>query len=183
MGHDPGYRRAKGLTKNMHSRIAILGNAGSGKSYLASKIGVAWGLPIIDLDALFWMPGGYTEKRPSVAVDAELAKRKTDDRWIIEGVFGELIAQVLDRANLLLWLDFDWTTCRASLVDRHSNAAEEERHRKDETFRVLLDYAEAYWSRGGPRSQSGHAALFHEFAGAKRRLRDRGEVAAFLCTL
>src|SRR5690242_10127984 len=38
-------------------RIAIIGNAGGGKSTLARRIGEALGLPVHEIDLLQWKPG------------------------------------------------------------------------------------------------------------------------------
>ena len=102
-------------------RIAILGNAGSGKSFLARKLGAIHGIPVLDLDDLFWLcPGDYTTKRPmdelSALVDAEWRK----DAWIVEGVYGELIEPFLARSQQLVWLDLPWNCSRERITARES---------------------------------------------------------------
>jgi adenylate kinase family enzyme len=47
----------------MLTRIAIIGNSGSGKSHLAKSLSTFYSLPVIHLDQLFWMPGGFNEKK------------------------------------------------------------------------------------------------------------------------
>lgn len=167
----------------MPSRVVILGNAGSGKSYVARKLGAVWLLPIIDLDMIFWMPGSYSEKRPDDLVRRDVERKKNEGGWVIEGVYGELISLVVDRADFLVWMDIDWATCRASLEARRLEMAEDEQLRTVESFKILLSYAEAYWIRNGPRSQSGHAAIFEAFSGQKLRLRSREEASKFLQAL
>lgn len=164
----------------MHSRVAILGNAGCGKSYLAAAMSKAWSLPVIDLDNIFWLPGGYAEKRPVDAVRFQIEQRKADERWLFEGVYGELIALVLDRATFLVWLDIDWSTCHASIMERRSRSPDELRGKTEESFKALLDYAENYAAREGPHSQRGHRALFEQFNGEKSCFRTRDEVNAFI---
>ena len=39
-----------------YNRIFIVGNNGSGKSFLAKQLSVITGLPLIHLDAEFWLP-------------------------------------------------------------------------------------------------------------------------------
>lgn len=39
-----------------YSRIIIVGNNGSGKSFLAKELSVITGLPLIHLDVEFWRP-------------------------------------------------------------------------------------------------------------------------------
>jgi ATP-dependent protease HslVU (ClpYQ) ATPase subunit len=50
-------RRYVGNDPYMH-RVVIIGNSGSGKSYLARRLSEQLTLPLIHLDALFWEPGG-----------------------------------------------------------------------------------------------------------------------------
>jgi adenylate kinase family enzyme len=79
-------------------RIVIIGNSGSGKTFLARKISASSGIPVVHLDDLFWLPGGFNEKRPVETVDAEIASRAQDGEWIVEGVFGDLAEKFLHRA-------------------------------------------------------------------------------------
>jgi len=39
-----------------YNRIMIVGNNGSGKSFLAKKLAVITGLPLVHLDMEFWRP-------------------------------------------------------------------------------------------------------------------------------
>jgi len=43
-------------------RIAVTGTSGSGKSTVARILGARLGLPVVELDALFWGPA-WTEPR------------------------------------------------------------------------------------------------------------------------
>jgi len=160
-----------------------MGNAGSGKSYLASAIAAAWRLPVINLDSIFWMPGGYIEKRPSDDAHGEVLRRQAGEQWIFEGVYGELIALLIDRTEYLIWLDVNWTTCQQSLVARRLLTPERERQKTESSFNALLEYAAAYWSREGPCSQVGHRAIFDQFPRTKQRLQSRKETADFLRTI
>lgn len=169
----------------MPSRIVIIGNSGSGKSYLAEQLARIWNLPVISLDSLFWLPGSfYGEKRPAELVHAELSAKKQDEHWIIEGVFGELAALVLDRTDLLVWLNLPWADCQAALRARgYKYSDDTERVKLEESFGRLLAYAEAYYNRSDSRSRSGHAALHEAFPGSKYRFTDREQVNAFLAEL
>src|SRR6476469_389557 len=48
----------------MTKRVAIIGNAGSGKSFLAHALAAKLGLPEFDLDTIFWVDESYSAKRP-----------------------------------------------------------------------------------------------------------------------
>jgi adenylate kinase family enzyme len=37
-------------------RVVVLGRGGAGKSTFAARLGMATGIPVVELDALFWRP-------------------------------------------------------------------------------------------------------------------------------
>lgn len=161
-------------------RIVIVGNAGSGKSYLAQRLGAIHGIPVLDLDDLFWLrPGDYTTKRPKDQLASLVQSEQRKDAWVVEGVYGELVEPFLRTAQQLLWLDLPWSSCldrlkarhdrRGALVDGHS-------------FEMLLSYAAAYWRRQDGRSHAGHGQLFEGFSGDRRRFASEDDVNAFLET-
>jgi len=39
-----------------------MGNAGSGKSFLAQALATRFALPVIDMDDIFWLDGSYTRR-------------------------------------------------------------------------------------------------------------------------
>ena len=168
----------------MPSRVVIIGNCGSGKSHLAAAIAAAWRLPVVELDRLFWMPGSFTARRPPELVHANVAAKKAAPAWIVEGVFGDLASLFLDRTELLLWLDLDWKTCRASLVRRGFNHPDEaQRAAMAANFNRLLAWSEDYGHRDTPASRRGHRSICENFSGSKRELRSRAEVDAFIAEL
>jgi adenylate kinase family enzyme len=165
-------------------RIVIIGNSGSGKTYLAQRLSGYYGYPIVHLDKLFWEPGGFNVKRPKEIVCAEIATLVQDENWIVEGVFGELAQAFFANAEQLIWLDLDQETCLNSLLQRGSEGFNQlDQQSAAENFQKLLTWAAAYWQREDLRSQRGHALLFEQFNGKKICLKTRGEVNDFIGTL
>ncbi len=165
----------------MLARIAIIGNSGSGKSHLARSLSTFYSLPVIYLDQLFWMPGGFNEKRSKDEISREVEKKRKDDSWIVEGVFGELAELFLPRAQTLVFLDMDWAICQSSLTSRGSESSRQaDPIQAEANFRKLLLWAEQYWSRTDLRSHAGHHQLFSDFAGHKLRFTSHAEVDEFL---
>lgn len=165
---------------NDMKRIVIIGNSGSGKSVLAEEIGSANEIPVIHLDHLFWVPGGFNEKRSGEVVQAEIACKKEESKWIVEGVFGELAERFLDRADYLIWLDFPWSICREGLLARGSESSQQlDPVKAEENFLNLLVWAEDYWNRNNPRSHFGHQKIFDGFQGAKERIVTRKSIGRF----
>ena len=165
-------------------RIIIIGNSGSGKSYLARSLSDQFGYPLIHLDALFWEPGGFNLKRPEEIVYAEIARLVQGERWIVEGVFGELAKEFFIRVDCLIWLDLDRESCLNSLAQRGSESSKQlDKESAEENFKKLVQWASAYWEREGPRSWQGHQLLFEEFRAEKLRLNSRETVNDFITSI
>jgi adenylate kinase family enzyme len=161
-------------------RIAVIGNAGSGKSYVAQRLGAIYGLPVVELDALFWLrPGDYTTKRPLDQLAVLVKSERSRDKWVVEGVFGELVEPFLPTAQQLLWLDFPWSVSLARITARQNERA---LPTDGESFKALVAYSAAYWQRDDARSHAGHGRMFEGFSGEKRRLTTEDDVNAFLQT-
>jgi adenylate kinase family enzyme len=165
----------------MLARTVIIGNSGSGKSHLAKSLATIYSAPLVQLDQLFWMPGGFNEQRPKDEIKNEIERKRKDSSWIVEGVFGELAELFLPSAQSLIFLDLDWTVCRAGLLARGSESSKQlETAKAEENFEKLLLWAEQYRARTNSCSHSGHLQLFSNFAGQKFKFTRRAEVNEFL---
>lgn len=171
------------MTKPSESpgRILIIGNAGSGKSFLAKAIATQLALPVIDLDTIFWLDGSYTAKRPAGQVWAAIDRIHEQDRWIVEGVYGSMVERLLDRADLLIWLALPWESCRAAVIDREAQRAIKTATPKE--FEALLAYGAAYDERTNDISREGHQRLFDRFAGRRLRYENREQVNSFIASV
>lgn len=92
-------------------RVIILGRGGSGKSTLASTIGEITGLPVIELDKIFWQPGLHA-LLPS---EWEKMQRSlvAQESWIMDGDLGpyDAIEVRLSAADTIILLDFGLVRC------------------------------------------------------------------------
>jgi len=162
-------------------KIVIIGNSGSGKTWLARELAGRACMPLIHLDEIFWEPGGFDKKRSSESIESLIRDSRLSESWVAEGVFGELAEDYLDDADILIWLDLPWQICEARLrlrgceSKRHMSRSQSEQGLKD-----LLDWAAGYYSRGDLRSHEGHKALFDDFRGTKLWIKDKASVATLL---
>ena len=156
------------------NRVLIMGNSGSGKSWLAARLGRALGLATTDLDEIHWLPGGYEQKRERGEAIQLVVAAASGQAWIVEGIYGWLIAPISDKATFLIWLDLNWDDCYGNLKDRYRGKTD------SRSFRDLALWTEDYWNRQSPSSFSGHKEIFESFAGPKARLRTRPDVVALL---
>jgi adenylate kinase family enzyme len=155
----------------------IIGNAGSGKTWLARRLADGIDTPTVHLDELFWEPGGFDVKRDQEEVDRLIEESKRTASWVVEGVFGELAERYFAEAELLIWLDIDWETCKTRLLARGSESKRHlGREQSEEGLKRLVDWASHYYDRGDLRSFLGHRALMEKFSGKTLRLTSEDEV-------
>jgi adenylate kinase family enzyme len=86
-------------------RVSVVGNAGSGKSYLARQIAAVLGVPCIELDAIHHLP----DWRPidPVAFVTTVSDIAASDAWVIDGNYRTVVVDgpVWRRADTVVWLD------------------------------------------------------------------------------
>jgi adenylate kinase family enzyme len=93
------------------NRVVILGRGGAGKSSLARRLATLTGLPVVELDKIFWrsdltpMPKhDWTERQRSLTSLAH---------WIMDGDLGpyDVLETRLQAADTILILDFPLMLC------------------------------------------------------------------------
>lgn len=156
-------------------RVLIIGNGGSGKTWLASKIGLRPRASIIHLDDVRWQSGQYGIRRDDELVLRDVVAAGAVDSWIIEGVYGWLAKSVLDRATTLIWLDLPEADCIANIRARGIQGGG-----STESFQELIEWVGEYRQRENSSSSfRGHQELFDTYNGQKARLRTRGQINMF----
>ena len=105
-------------------RVVVLGPGAAGKSTLARALGEATGIPVTELDQVFWRPGlEATPKEEWAAVQAGLVARPA---WILDGDLGpyDMIEIRLRAADTVVFLDFSLVRCAWRAVRRSRENAE-----------------------------------------------------------
>src|SRR6202035_4723235 len=99
-------------------RVVIIGRGASGKSTLARRLGEITGLPVIELDKIFWRPGLIATPRDEWA--AAQALLVAPDGWIIEGDLGQYdaVETRLRAADTVIFLDFSFLCCARRAMRR-----------------------------------------------------------------
>jgi len=144
--------------------VVILGRGASGKATLARRLGNITGLPVIELDKIFWQAGLIATPREKWALVQETIV--AEDRWIIEGDLGnhDAFEVRLRTADTIILLDFSLLRCVLQAIRRS-------RERSDFWFWLI-----AYRYRSLPIlreaiSKYAQKATFHLFR--DRRAMDR----------
>jgi nicotinamide riboside kinase len=152
-------------------RVVIIGRGASGKSTLARRLGQITGLPVTEVDKIFWQPGLVAMPREQwVAMQEKLVAR---DRWIIEGDLGgyDAVEVRLRCADTIIFLDFSLVRCAWRAIRRSRERAD--------FWRWLVAYR--YQSRPILRAAiAKHAphAVLHVFRSPKALGRFVADVAA-----
>jgi adenylate kinase family enzyme len=99
-------------------RILIKGGSGAGKSTLGRQLSARLGLPWVELDALHhgpnWTAASAAELRAKV-----LAALDDGAGWVVDGNYeSKLGTLILDRAELIVWLDLPLHIKLSRLVSR-----------------------------------------------------------------
>jgi adenylate kinase family enzyme len=161
------------LTPSDLSRTVILGNGGSGKSWLAGRLARSLGSQVIDLDEVHWLPGGYGARRDPIEAGSAVRKLAAADRWVIEGVYGWLATEALPRATALLLLDFPVDECVENVQARGVRRGGDEA-----SHMALITWIREYRTRENSNSFKGHSEIFEAFTGPKARLVSRTDLDA-----
>lgn len=128
-----------------YNRIIIVGNSGSGKSFLSKKLSSITGLPLIHLDVEYWRPNW--EKTPK----EEWLKKQTDlvskEKWIIDGNYNSTIELRYKVADLIIFLDINRFICLISAIKRHGNKRTDLPQYLEEKFDLeFLQFCKLIWS-------------------------------------
>lgn len=104
------------MTQTSAKKIAIIGNAGSGKTTLAFALHNALKLPLYHLDQYYWLPDWQRiglEK--FTALHTELCNKES---WIIEGSYHKLLSERAKRADVIIFLDRPRSLCILRVLKR-----------------------------------------------------------------
>jgi uridine kinase len=99
-------------------RVVVVGAGAAGKSTLAVRLGEIAGLPVIELDKLFWRPGlAVTPRDQWAAIQREVARQQS---WIMDGDLGpyDVVDVRLQAADTVVFLDFSPLRCAWRAIRR-----------------------------------------------------------------
>ena len=105
-------------------REVILGLGASGKSTLAIHLSEITGLPVIELDKVFWRPGlAATPRDEWIKLQERLVQ---ENGWIIDGDLGpyDAVEVRLEAADTIIFLDFSLVRCAWRAIRRSRERAD-----------------------------------------------------------
>jgi len=101
---------------DLGQRIMVMGPSGSGKSTMARALGEQLGLPVVHLDALYWKPGWVQSLCEET--DAKAMAAADMPAWVIDGNYKRTCDHRLERADTVIYLDFNRYVCLYRAVRR-----------------------------------------------------------------
>ena len=149
-------------------KIILLGKAGSGKTTMARLLVQGTGIPQLSLDEIAWRHG--LERVPHDECVLEL-KRFIDsnEQWVIEGCYGDLIEVALPYCSELRFLNPGVDECvqhclqRPWEPDKYSSPEEQQ-----QMLANLIDWVRGYETREDEYGLKCHRRIFDAFEGQKR---------------
>ena len=88
----------------MGRKVAVIGQTCSGKTTLAGRLAEHYGVPHVELDALFWGPN-WTQPEPEVFRQSVQAAMP-ETGWVVDGNYDSRLGDVVIRqADFVVWLD------------------------------------------------------------------------------
>ena len=153
------------------TRTLIIGNSGSGKSWLAQRLAGQLRVPWTDLDRIHWLSDEHSIARPRNEALGMARIAADEERWLIEGVYGWIASELLSRATALIWLSLGDEDCVANIRRRETQ--------DDERLVALLEWAGSYRKRDDSSGFAAHQRLFEGFTGSKIQLMDWKEITDF----
>ena len=134
-------------------RVIIIGNSGSGKTWLGKALSRKMNISLYHMDNIRWDQRGYEMPRPTTDIEKDLQGLIKQDSWILEGVFGKMAQYYLPFSNLLIWLDVSWKQCKQNLLSRGPQFEDLPRpNEKEKALAKLIAWASEHCSRNDANS-------------------------------
>lgn len=136
-----------------YRRIMIVGNNGSGKSYLSKELATITGLPLIHLDLEFWRPNWeQPPKEEWIRRQAELISR---EQWIIEGNHTGTMGMRFEAADLMIFLDVNRLVCLAGILKRNGKKRSDwPEYLEERLDREFLRFLKGLWTFSKTRKRT-----------------------------
>lgn len=99
-------------------KIAIIGYSGSGKSTLAKRLGALYGIPVLYIDRIQWLPG-WKERDMHSKQEAMSSFLDGQEQWVIDGYYPSLsYERRMAEADRIIFLSLPRLVCLMRVCKR-----------------------------------------------------------------
>lgn len=112
------------MMKNI-KRICIIGGSGTGKTTLSNNLSGALDIPVFHIDAAHHMANWVV--RDKKERDELILNKTKEERWIIDGTYQATLEQRLEKADLVIFLDYSVMARLCGVMSRFFKHHGEER--------------------------------------------------------
>ncbi len=97
-------------------RVVVVGTSCSGKTTFSRALSQRLDVPHIELDALYWGPKWTA--RPRDEFRASVSQETAATVWVCDGNYSKVRDLVWERADILIWLNYSFSTVFYRAVSR-----------------------------------------------------------------
>ena len=115
MNTPTAFERSSGEIK-LGRRICIYGRGG--KTSLSRALGDLTGLPVIELDAVFWLPNWIERDSDEMLELVRGRIEGSSDGWIIDGNYSKIRPHILPMADTVIWLNLPTWNVTLRIIKR-----------------------------------------------------------------
>ena len=126
-------------------KMAVIGYSGSGKSTLARKLGQKYGVDVLHLDAVHWLPGWQTRSREEkTSIVGEFLD--THEGWVIDGTYSKLhFDRRMAEADEIIFMNFNRFACLWRVIKRYHTYKGRTREDMGEGCNEKIDWDFVKW--------------------------------------
>ncbi|OGE14629.1 hypothetical protein A3F00_00440 [Candidatus Daviesbacteria bacterium RIFCSPHIGHO2_12_FULL_37_11] len=135
-------------------RIYIIGSSGSGKTTLGKLLSEKLNIPHISLDEIAY-PNQI--ESPNEERFKHISSLANQDKWITEGIYVNWTKKLMDKADLIIWLDSPYSTTLLRVIKRffvHKLRGDEKYGIKN-TLKFIWNLRKYYYPK--PGFEEGHS--------------------------
>ncbi len=101
----------------MYKKIAIIGAPGTGKTTLANKLSKIYNISATHIDGIHHLENwNIRDKEERDRIILEIISK---DEWIIDGTYKSTLKQRLEKADIVIWLDFSTINQLYGVISRY----------------------------------------------------------------
>lgn len=104
------------MYKEIGKKIMVVGSPGSGKTTFSNILGDILGIEVIHLDKIYWKAGWIVPEKDEWIEKVKSLMKK--DSWIIDGNYNSTMEMRLEKADTVIFLDYNRYICTFRAIKR-----------------------------------------------------------------